>query len=80
MRSLMRATLAMVIAGTGTFATIGGAAAFEPPSDPAGQFSCPGGDPVAGHPGARGLLGVVSESRLGPWNAVFAESTPLTLC
>lgn len=73
----------LIVMAVGIFAAIGSAAgtqAFEPPRDPADVFSCPGGNPVAGHPGAPGLLGIVSEERLGPWNAVFAPNTPLTLC
>lgn len=77
---MRRIILAAVLAAFGMAMTATGAAAFEPPSDPAGKFSCPGGDPVGGHPGAAGLMDVVTPDRLGPWNAVFAAGTPLTLC
>jgi hypothetical protein len=64
-----------------TVGTVAGAAAFVPPNDPAGKFSCPGGDPVAGHPGHAGLEIVVPEKSLGAWNAVFApHGTPIALC
>jgi hypothetical protein len=68
------------VAGSVMFGTVGSAAAFVPPADPANRFSCPGGDPVLGHPGSVGLQKVVPTGKsLGPWNAVF-NADPITLC
>ena len=76
---MRRILLALMMAGTLLLGTSVGAGAFEPPQDPANKFSCPGGNPVAGHPGSAGLEIVVPAKSLGPWNAVF-NGTPVTLC
>lgn len=63
------------------------ALAFVPPSNPANVFSCPGGNPVAGHPGSGGLMKAMEASDgLTAWHAVFTPSSPgaddgpVTLC
>jgi hypothetical protein len=76
-----KALLVLLTVACLTLGTVTGVAAFEPPRDPANKFSCPGGDPVAGHPGSAGLVGLISEERLGPWHAVFGPSgTQIELC
>lgn len=50
---LRRLTVVLAATTITTALSVGGAAAFEPPADPAGNFGC---DPTAvlGHPGAAG--------------------------
>jgi hypothetical protein len=83
LKSSRKGVLAFLMAACLMVGTVTGAAAFEPPRDPANKFSCPGGDPVVGHPGSAGLAGRISEDHLGPWNAVFAPNphgSPIALC
>jgi hypothetical protein len=60
---------------------IGTALAFEPPGDNINDtknvFSCPDGDPVAGHPGSQGQMTAMgTENTIGAWNAVFTPRNP----
>jgi hypothetical protein len=79
----MRKRLMMALATGALLAAMmpGAASAFEPPADPAEKFSCPSGDPVAGHPGAGGLDRALTVSgNIGPWNPALNPATPITVC
>jgi predicted ribosomally synthesized peptide with SipW-like signal peptide len=51
---------------------------FEPPSDPAGVFSCDGG-PVAGHAGGGLSVALGTGNTVAAWNAVN-HSEQIDLC
>lgn len=79
MRGAGRRLMVIAIAGSLLGLTASPATAFEPPSDPAGVFSCAGG-PVAGHPGAEGqFVALATGNTVGAWNSVF-NSAKITLC
>jgi hypothetical protein len=66
----------------------GSAWAFEPPADPRDRFTCPGGEPVPGHPGFPGIATGVEQSltntdgrAVAAWSAVFNNPTgKVALC
>lgn len=79
-RRRVRKLMVAVIAGSLLGLAASPAMAFEPPSDPAGVFSCPGGDPVAGHPGVDGQqVALGTGNTVGAWNGVF-NSGQIALC
>ncbi|MHA7297328.1 hypothetical protein [Pseudarthrobacter sp. MDT3-1] len=63
------------------------ALAFEPSADPQDKFSCPGGNPVAGHPGFPGIVTGVEKSFVNTeataaaaWSATVLFDGPLAVC
>jgi hypothetical protein len=66
----------------------GTASGFEPPADPQDKFTCPGGEPVPGHPGFPGIATGTEQSfmntdgrAVAAWSAVFNNPTgTITLC
>lgn len=79
MRRKMRRSIVAVATGLLLTLAASPAMAFEPPSDPAGLFSCDGG-PVAGHPGSAGLQDALATGNtVAAWNAVF-NSAQIDLC
>jgi hypothetical protein len=82
-RFIIVATLVLVLA-----VPAGTASGFEPPADPQDRFTCPGGEPVPGHPGFPGIatgveMSIVNsgERAVAAWSAVFNNPTgTITLC
>jgi hypothetical protein len=82
-----RALAVGLLIGTATFTFAPSASAFEPPADPQNKFTCPGGDPVAGHPGFPGITTGVESSVVksgggaaAAWSATTLFDGPLAVC
>lgn len=82
-----KALAVVFITATATLMSAPSALAFEPSADPRGNFNCPDGEPVPGHPGYPGIETGLGKSYVNSggtaaaaWSATVLFHGPLVPC